>query len=340
MSFRRYAQLWLGIIYLSVLSGCTTNPVLHQLDTLDETGLQPMELSQVPFFPQEEFQCGPAALATVLAYWQVPVTPDDLVAKVYVPEKQGSFQIEMVATARQYGMIVYPVKRDFQDLLREIEQGFPVLVFLNLGLDWYPQWHFAVVVGYDLEQRELILRSGTEKRYRMPFEAFANTWARGQYWARVILPPNKLPVSAQPLTYLRAAQQLEEVGQQQAAAQAYQTALTAWPEHPVALFAMGNFQFAAKKYPQAAGYFKQLVSTKPSHSQGWNNLAYTLKALNCPVQAYKAVRCAYALAPEDTNIQSSWQELQIKGKQPKTKNTLTKNKKTICAVPQCPVLPD
>ncbi|MBU2712378.1 PA2778 family cysteine peptidase [Zooshikella harenae] len=340
MSIKRYAQLWLGIIYLSVLSGCTTNPVLRQLDSLDESVLQPTELNQVPFFPQEEYQCGPAALATVLAYWQVPVTPNDLVSNVYVPDKQGSFQVEMVATARQYGMLAYPLNKDFQNLLQEIEQGFPILVFLNLGLDWYPQWHFAVVVGYDLANKELILRSGTEKRYRMPFETFANTWARGRYWAMAILPPNKLPASAKPLTYLRAAQQLEAVGQQQAAVQAYQTALAAWPKHPVALFAMGNYQFAVKKYPQAAGYFKQLVSTEPSHSQGWNNLAYTLKALNCPVQANKAVRCAYALAPDDNNIQSSWQELQQEGKLSKPEQVVSVGKKTVCVIPQCPVLPN
>jgi len=34
------------------------------------------ELREVPFFPQEEFQCGPAALATVLAASGVKVTPE------------------------------------------------------------------------------------------------------------------------------------------------------------------------------------------------------------------------------------------------------------------------
>ena len=42
-----------------------------------------LELRDTPFFPQEEYQCGPAALATVLAASGVAVSPDDLTGKVY-----------------------------------------------------------------------------------------------------------------------------------------------------------------------------------------------------------------------------------------------------------------
>ena len=38
------------------------------------------ELAQVPFFPQDEYQCGPAALATVLASAGAKVTPDWLMS--------------------------------------------------------------------------------------------------------------------------------------------------------------------------------------------------------------------------------------------------------------------
>src|SRR5437763_1585351 len=51
------------------------------------------ELKSVPFFPQEDYQCGPAALATVLAYTGTSVTPEALVKQLFVPARQGSLQL-------------------------------------------------------------------------------------------------------------------------------------------------------------------------------------------------------------------------------------------------------
>ena len=66
-----------------------------------------VELTQVPFFPQEEYQCGPAALATALASFGVKVTPEELVPQVYIPERKGSLQVEMLAAARRHGLVSY-----------------------------------------------------------------------------------------------------------------------------------------------------------------------------------------------------------------------------------------
>ena len=81
------------------------------------------------------------------------------------------------------------------DLLAELDAGHPVLVFQNLALDWSPQWHFAVAVGYDLDSGDLILRSGTERRRVTRLSTFEFTWRRGDYWALVVLPPDRLPAA-------------------------------------------------------------------------------------------------------------------------------------------------
>src|SRR4051812_47501607 len=49
-----------------------------------------VELTSVPFFPQDDYQCGPAALATALAYSGVNITPDPLVKQVFLPSRNGS----------------------------------------------------------------------------------------------------------------------------------------------------------------------------------------------------------------------------------------------------------
>jgi len=65
-----------GLLFLLFLlsSGCAT----LQTDRVRATASafpQPVELTEVPFFPQEDYQCGPAALATVLNVTGVTITP-------------------------------------------------------------------------------------------------------------------------------------------------------------------------------------------------------------------------------------------------------------------------
>ena len=69
-------------------------------------------------------------------------------------------------------MLAYPLRDSLADLLREVAHGNPVIVFQNLGTRWLPRWHFAVVVGYDLQASKVILRSGTTERWRTTLATF------------------------------------------------------------------------------------------------------------------------------------------------------------------------
>src|SRR5690606_37665875 len=124
----------------------------------------PVELEDTPFFPQEKYQCGPAALATVLASSGVDVRPEVLTPRVYVPERGGSLQPEMLAASRDFGRLPYVIEPNLPSLLAEVAAGRPVLVLQNLGVRFAPAWHYAVVVGFSPETGEIVLRSGTQRR--------------------------------------------------------------------------------------------------------------------------------------------------------------------------------
>jgi tetratricopeptide (TPR) repeat protein len=268
-----------------------------------------VELSGTPFFPQEAYQCGPAALATVLNAQDVEASPEMLVDEVYLPARKGSLQLEMVAAARSYGMVVTPLAPRLDALLSEIAAGNPVLVFQNLAFNWYPHWHYAVAVGYDMEQGVLILRSGTTERRITPFATFERTWRRVDYWAQVILPPGKLPVGTEPLDYVQAVHALEQTGNIEQALLAYRTAVQCWPDDKTALMAWGNAEYGAGHLEQAEDAFRQVISHYPSAADAWNNLAYVLSARQCGRAAQQAIACALLLQPADENIQGSVQEL-------------------------------
>ena len=268
-----------------------------------------MELEETPFFPQERYQCGPAALATVLAARGIDVTPDELVAAVYVPALRGSLPEEIAATARRYGMLAYPLQASLSDLLEEIAHGNPAIVFQNLGTRWLPKWHFAVVVGYDLSVNEVILRSGTTERWRTTLPTFERTWSRGDHWALVILPPGSMPASARPDIYLRAAHALETTGQATAAREAYRDATRTWPNEPQLFLALGNNLYASGDIPQAAAAYRTASSLAPANPQAWNNLAYALVKTSCPLKARAAAACAAMLAADDPNYRDTVSEI-------------------------------
>lgn len=261
------------------------------------TGQAPVLVADVPFHPQERYQCGPAALAMMLNAQGIAADPDDLVERVYIPQRQGSLQVEMVAAARQFGLLAYPLEPELTAVLTELEAGHPVLVLQNLRFNWWPQWHFAVVIGYDARQQELILHSGTQAFYRQSVRAFRNSWARAGHWARTLLPPEQLPATAEPLPFLTAANDLELTNQLDAAASAYRVAAERWPDQPAALLGLGNVAWQQQRWHQASEHYLALTSRFPQLAAGWNNLAEALAKQNCPVSASTAASCAHQLQP-------------------------------------------
>ena len=304
---RRLAGVFLICTWLA---GCATPPQTRQLLATSPAELPvSAELATTPFFPQQRYQCGPAALATVLGAHGYAVTPEQLVDAVYVPALQGSLPEEIAATARRYGMLAYPLQPSLAALLSEIAHGNPVLVFQNLGIGWLPKWHFAVVIGYDLPGGEIMLRSGTTQRWRTTLGTFERTWSRSGYWALVILPGGDIPSTARSDRYLQAALDLEATGQADAAGSAYQAATRRWPQQPGAWLAYGNSRYQAQDYSGSETAFREAASLAPGDPQGWNNLAYALLHNGCPQLAQQAAACAATLAPQEQNYRDTITEI-------------------------------
>ena len=296
---RRLTHLFVLLGLAALLSACAGRPT--ELPSPESLSSFPSSqyLDQVPFHAQDAYQCGPAALSMILNHRGLPDTPEQLVDRVYIPERKGTLQVEMVSASRERDLLVYPVARDLKAVMTELDAGNPVLVMQNLAFNWFPQWHYAVVVGYDLDKREMIVHSGLNKAQREPFKVFMKTWDRADRWARVMLPPHQLPATAEPLVYLRAASDLEQTGRLDSARQAYAAALSAWPEQPTARFGLGNVAWAQQQPEVSVEHFRTLVADFPDFKPGWNNLSVALEATNCPKSAAIAKACASEDAAEE-----------------------------------------
>ncbi len=266
------------------------------------------ELTKTPFFPQELYHCGPAALATALNAIDVKVSPDQLVPEVYIPSRKGSLQIEMLAAARRHGALAVKIEPELGAVLKEIAAGNVVLVMQNLGLSWAPSWHYAVVVGYDLDKELIWLRSGTFERFEMSLSAFQRTWARSKYWAFVALKPGDLPASAGVEAVISALIPLEKTVGAAKASVAYAAAAKRWPGNLVLLTGLGNSAFVTGDLSGAASAFREATSAHPDSAVAHNNLANVLLAQGDVLAAKESAQKALRLAEKDQKLQSQIQK--------------------------------
>jgi hypothetical protein len=295
---------------LLCLNGCATFDKSRLDRAVVDDGLPAVfELTEVPFFPQTAYQCGPAALATVLQTHEVTATPDDLASRLYLPGPRGSLQVEIAATARLYTMLPYPLEPDIIALLTEVAAGNPVLVLQNLRFDWWPQWHYAVVVGYDIEQQAIILRSGETRRWQTSFRTFIKTWKRADQWALVIVPAGEIPATANTGTYLETAYAFEETGLMNYALETYRAATQKWPQQAGPWLMLGTLAYTLDNNSQAVEALLQASGLDADSATSWNNLAYALHKSGCAAQAQQALQCARQASLDDTNILDSQREI-------------------------------
>jgi len=299
-------------VALAILLGACATPQSDRLLATASAFPNPVELTAVPFFPQDEYQCGPASLAMLLNWSGTEVQAAALTPEVYLPERHGSLQLEILGAARRHGRIPYVLRPELDSVVAELVAGHPVLVLQNLALDWYPQWHYAVVIGFDLQRAEVVLRSGTVARLVTPLRVFERTWARADHWAIVALPPGQLPATAEEVRYLQSVTPLENQHHYKQAATAYAATLARWPNSLGAVIGLGNSRYALGDRTGAEVAFRQAVRDHPNSAVALNNLAQTLADRGALADAEPLAARAVALDPGNTLYRTTLAEIQAR----------------------------
>ncbi len=295
--FRPFQGALAATVLAAALGGCVAPETRAVLEAPGALGPR-AQVASVPFFPQQRYHCGPAAIAMALAWSGLPVTSDQMAPEVYTPGREGTLAADMVSAARRHGRLAVPVGR-LSDILAEITAGHPVIVFQNFGLTILPNWHFAVAVGYDLDATTISLHSGREARRVVGLDTFEHTWTRAGSWALVVLPPGELPATGSALTVARAAASLERAGRPAEARDAYQAMLSRWPDDLGGWIGLGNTSYALGDLAAAEAAFRRASGLHPGNAAAWNNLAHVLGRCGRTEEAIAAARRAIDLAGSD-----------------------------------------
>lgn len=303
----RWTVAALGVAWLS---GCATPPLQND-DLPRQVDLEPrVELSEVPFHPQEAYHCGPASLATLMNWQGEEVVPDELAERVFLEGRKGSLQAEMLAGARRQGLLPYVHPPRFRALLEQLDAGHPVLVLKNLAFERFPIWHYAVVIGYDLDREEVILRSGTTEREVVSFDRFERRWRGGDYWAVTLHRPGEFPAGTEAMRYLKASAGLERADRLSEAAIAYRAAAERWPDNMTAWFGLGNVRYRQQRYEEAETAYHAALERDDASAAAHHNLAWALIRQEKLDTARRHARIAHRLAPEQgAHYSGAWEAL-------------------------------
>jgi ABC-type bacteriocin/lantibiotic exporter with double-glycine peptidase domain len=145
-------------------------------------------IENVPFFRQSESTCGPAALATVLAFWGRPADLEEITEKIYVPKLRGTLPMDLEGYARGAGLKTTSFAGTLAELKAYIRKGEPVICMLDLGFSIYHRPHYITAIGFDDINRVIIEHDGLQPNSLISYDKFNSAWERADRWMIVITP--------------------------------------------------------------------------------------------------------------------------------------------------------
>ena len=217
MIVRVFSRIVSTVLLAGVVAGLTgcAGSVSPEIKRLPER----VELSGT-FYRGQDNQSGPQVLASLLSQQGVVITPGLLEKPLHLPGDEARLQQNMLNLAREYGMVVYPLDSNLPALLAQVAAGYPVMVRFTEGSAFWAEPRYAILAGYNTQKQTVLLRAGMNRRALMSFSSFESSFKDAGGWAVLIQKPNQIPANVDQSRWLKAANELAQAGQEQAAARA------------------------------------------------------------------------------------------------------------------------
>lgn len=169
-------------IYLSFASLCeyTGDAEESQKWTEMAEAIRPATvISDVPFFKQQEYDCGPAALACVYNFRGLQQDVEEISKRVYSRRQKGSLNLGLLIDAREQGLTATMYSGSFEKIKDAIDNETPLILMVSEGGD---SLHYVVVVGYEGQHvAAIVVHDGYQPNKRYEREAFDAKWRATGY---------------------------------------------------------------------------------------------------------------------------------------------------------------
>jgi ABC-type bacteriocin/lantibiotic exporter with double-glycine peptidase domain len=134
-------------------------------------------INDVPFYPQQgRYDCGPAALASLLGHRGVDVPLEQIREATYTPGLQGSLLPDLENYAHSLGYGTRSGRGDLSLLKKAIDAETPVLIPLEMGRWALTRPHYVVVFGY--VGNDFVVHAGKQGRMTIAAVDLDRRWQK------------------------------------------------------------------------------------------------------------------------------------------------------------------
>jgi tetratricopeptide (TPR) repeat protein len=262
-------------------------------------------LEDVPFYRQFHNYCGPAALAMALNYHGLEVDQLQIADEIW--QEGGTLPIDLYRYTERQDLVPLLFFGNLERLRREIENGYPVVVILNL---YNIYSHAAVVVGFDDRKGTIVLHDPTRgERLQMTYPSFLSRWSMSNYWAMVTYDPGIRPRPSRQEFRERSALRHYDIGCEYLLKQNsiealnnFKLAVGMYPSYYMALGRIGEIYFDQGRYELSEEYLKKAVKINPRYGRGYLWLALVYGRMGMHKEAERTFPLAARVQPGGMEI--------------------------------------
>lgn len=255
--------------------------------------------------------CAASALQILLKANEIDTNLSQLADRTLIPQKAGSLQSEVMAAARQHALLASELPPSIEYMLLELQADNPVVMLIDTGRWYKPNWHYTVLLGYDLNKSSALLSDLGE----VPLKELENMSAKSGFWAFTATRPPRLPVTVKGEKLISAVERLRSAGFIMEAKRAYMSALAKTPNDTKLIFALSNVYMQEELYDQAKALYMQLLRIDADHVPTLNNLAFCYMKLGDTQRARRTINKAQKIGGFEELVKKTAQEIQSASKQ-------------------------
>ena len=276
---------WAGLV---LLSGCAS--LAYRVEppvSPNNGGLH--YLREVPPVAQAAYQCGPAALESVIRYWGREADAQEIGRRLTIPGTRGVLNFTLAQYGRDQGFWTEIREAGPEELKGWLRKGIPPIVMLHIGPFWLPAYHFVVLKGFNDPERIFYANTGQPETRAIPYARFQKRSQDAGRWTLIFCPPERVDWDLGAEEASELALLLERAGQLPAAERWYRIALNRNPKNPILRFNLGNVYLKMNRLKEAKEIYLQLLKETPSDGPSGNNLAWVYLEENRTPEALRTI---------------------------------------------------
>ncbi len=232
-------------------------------------------LENVPSVAQETYQCGPAALESVIRYWGGSADAGSIGKTLYRSRTGGVFNFSLAQYMKTIDFWSEIHEELGQaDLKRWLRKRVPPIVMLDSGTLWVRTYHFIVLKGFDDRLRIFYANTGVLETQAIDYGEFDRRWKKADHWSLIVSPPEKVNWELDEAQSIEIALIFEKNGNLSQAERWVESALSKNPESLTTKFNLANIYSKSNRSEQAKIIYQELLNKNPSRSEISNNLAW------------------------------------------------------------------